>query len=235
MRRRSRTRAVSDCSLRSLRCSSSPPSSSDLVKRSVAESSLPHGLRFTISSCRSAARTSRAVRRSSRDGRVSLITPALSARAPTLAPRLNEASLAALCLIARSARCDVRRSPPSSSDLVKRSVTESSLPQGLRFTISSCRSAARTSRADSFVALRETKAVSPLRSCPDGRHPFFDVDAASREHPREILIAFGGNQDVVFDSYPDAPQTLRNQLVSGLKYSPGSTVMIMPGCRIPSR
>ena len=69
----------------------------------------------------------------------------------------------ALCLIARSARCDVRRSPPSSSDLVKRPKLKAH-PSRTRFTISSCRSAARTSRADSFVALRKTlcSSSSPL-------------------------------------------------------------------------
>ena len=56
-------------------------------------------------------------------------------------------SPSSLCLMARYARCDVRRKPPSSSDPTKRLCRKSAL-FSMSFVGSSCRSAARTSRAD---------------------------------------------------------------------------------------
>jgi hypothetical protein len=56
-------------------------------------------------------------------------------------------SPSSLCLMARYARCDVRRKPPSSSDPTKRLCRKSAL-FSTSFVGSSCRSAARTSRAD---------------------------------------------------------------------------------------
>jgi hypothetical protein len=63
--------------------------------------------------------------------RSSLLTP--QRRPPTLAQRAFTLAQRALCLIARSARCDVRWSPPSSSDLVKPRCVAEALLQRVGF------------------------------------------------------------------------------------------------------